>query len=1131
MYRPSIWATVAASVLVSMVATKPALAADDPEIAAACPDPGHWDVTKPQGQTRVIDFDTDEGTSISLDIARNQRWLVFDLLGHIYRLLVEGGSAVNLTESSGVALNFHPRISPDGKTIAFISDRGGQENLWLMDADGAHPRSLFRDMNSAMVEPAWLPNGSGVIVTRRFKTIQGVIRTNNRLWVVKLDGTSKPLLDEPVRSGVPPSSTLVSSDELPDASRPQSAWASPTPDGREVYFGHSDFLGSNRQIRRVSLGTGQVQIVTQTGSVKLCCARAPFPLQLGEGAPEVSPDGRTLAFVRKIPGEIVRLGENSLDPATGLWLRDIATGQDRLLMHPLTPDFLNQHLSWQLRAANGYAWAHDGQSIVISEAGKIKRVWLKDGRIETIPFRARIHREISEMALRKVRLSDGAFAPRQVRWPTMRADGSVAYEAGGFIWIEEPKGAEALRVPLPPNAFGVTPAWSPDGTTLVYLTFDGAVGQIHTWNVKSRKERRIDLQEAAYFGLAWGPDGQTIFTFRWPRALDYEPEQAQWDLISMDVRTGRATTLLTNQRASRLNVFDRDRVSFMRPWSSESAATYNRLHSQTDPLDTGFEVVSLRANGSEPRIEAIIPGTAKGVSLAPDGSFAAIEQFQDVYLAPMPEARPAVFDLLHHAEATRDRRLSTDGGYYASWMGKRLIFASAADIRVVEPDGAVRSRTVRLRLTPDSASPPHNRLAIVNARILTMKTRKIIERGSIVVTGSRITCVGDCDVSGVDKVLDGSGKVVMPGMFDVHAHIHRGAEIGLLGPKRAEQSLMLAYGFTSVFDPADGVTWTLSVGDMTDSGAMLGPRTWTTLGTLTSSVAYQQNLRSIRSPEDAEDVGSLKARLGVPSLKDFRLCTRAQRQWVTTAALKHNQSVTAESGDMLWDVSMIMDGHTGWEHWFYNVPYYKDVTEFLGRAGATYSPTIWLTDFPEGGVMEYFFGKQDVLADSKLRHWYPRAQLVARRTYVKAPFNQYILPLVADGVARVKRAGGHAAVGGHGEFYGLGSQWDLWALATGLTPMEALEAATVDGARFIGVADDLGSLEVGKLADILVLDADPSVDIHNSDRLSFVIKGGIVYDPLTLDQIWPRRERYGAIPWKTIENTSPQVDAASKPLE
>ena len=103
-----------------------------------------WDVTQARGQTREIDFTTSEGTWMAVDLSPDGQQLVFDLLGHIYILPVAGGEARSLTQNSGVAINYQPRWSPDGRLIAFVSDRRGQNNLWIMDAEGSgSTRQLF----------------------------------------------------------------------------------------------------------------------------------------------------------------------------------------------------------------------------------------------------------------------------------------------------------------------------------------------------------------------------------------------------------------------------------------------------------------------------------------------------------------------------------------------------------------------------------------------------------------------------------------------------------------------------------------------------------------------------------------------------------------------------------------------------------------------------------------------------------------------------------------------------------------------------------------------------------------------------------------------------------------------------
>jgi imidazolonepropionase-like amidohydrolase len=111
---------------------------------------------------------------------------------------------------------------------------------------------------------------------------------------------------------------------------------------------------------------------------------------------------------------------------------------------------------------------------------------------------------------------------------------------------------------------------------------------------------------------------------------------------------------------------------------------------------------------------------------------------------------------------------------------------------------------------------------------------------------------------------------------------------------------------------------------------------------------------------------------------------------------------------------------------------------------------------------------------------------------------------IAKGVADIVRAGGRVGLGSHGQFQGLGAHWEIWNLQSGgLTPHETLRVATIFGAEALGLQQDLGSLERGKLADLLVLDKNPLTDIRNTLAIKYVMKNGELYEADTLDRVWP----------------------------
>lgn len=1079
--------------------------------ALSAPDAEHqWNVMAPRGETRIIEFETDEGTWMSLDISPNGKWIVFDLLGEIYRLPAHGGRAEILTRDSGIAVNYQPKYSPDGKTIVFVSDRGGQDNLWLMNADGSDIRPLLLDQDSRFAEPSWSPDGKSIVATRRLKRPGfGFIVTTDTIWLLPVDGNPGRELvgiGDKLDIGSNSWGTWRGSMLWNGADRHQ--WPVFSPDGKHVYFQTSPYGGNPRIIQRVELETGRVQDVTEkkdhyNGD---CCWRRPFPQHLTELAPQVSPDGKWLAFARRLPEQQREIEGHVVSGSTSLWVRNLETGEDRMVMDPITRDGATNLPNYHASVLPGYAWDRGGRSILLSESGKIRRVQLATGEVKTIEFSAKVKREISEMARSAVRIDDKSFSPRFIRWVSSSPNGrNVAFEAVGSIWIKSlDTGTVRLLAKADAGEVQLTPAWSHDGAQIAFTTsINGAPGHIWIADADGSKLRRITEHAAIYMRPSFSADGRHLFADRWPNAVARSGGSQDWELVRVPAAGGPAQLIRHIGVASRADGKGEGRF-VIRENGGISRVQFLRFADLNE-----IPVASVRG-----AVDELLP--------SPDGRWLAVQQYQDAYVVALAAGGEPI-DVLEDSRVTRVTRT---GGRYLNWrrVGE-LELASGNDHVIFDVEtGQKLQDPFGLALPRDTGKGD---LVVSGARIITMREREVIPAGEIVITNGRIACVGACAIPPGANVVDASEKTVMPGLIDVHAHAFRdngphdnGGEI--VSPNRAASAAYLAYGVTTIHDPAGSPVPAFSISDMIEAGRMIGPRSLSTGHALTC-IKGATNLRPINSYQDALDHVNRKLKLGVISVKDYLQCTRSQRQMLAQAARERGVSLTTELGPLPYMLGQAMNGHTGWEHSLQYV-IYNDVIRFFGAAGSTYSPQVMLSDFSNGTALEYWLGRTNLLRDSKASQWMPWQKTIARRIFVQKPQSEYMFPVVAKGASRIKKAGGRVAVGGHGEVDGLGTHWEIWSQASGMSIEQALEAATIDGAWFLGLERELGSIEAGKIADLVILDGNPLDDIRNTARVSRVMKAGRLYDADSLTEIWPDHRPYGATPWRRGE-----FDPASGP--
>ncbi len=1050
-------------------------------MAARLPLAGERDAL-PLAPARTVDFDVDEGSWMSLDVSPDGETIVFDLLGCLYVLPVRGGRAKPIT--GGMGFCSQPTFSADGARIAFVSDASGAENLWIAAVDGSQARAITaNDSANAFVSPAWAADGDSL-----FASIYRADRNAIELWRFPLDGV--------------PAEAMVEG-------RLGALGAAASPDGRFVYYAaregpvfEDEVILPRWRIDRLELATKRREsVVTHPGSAM---------------RPVLSRDGNQLIYGARWGGH------------TGLRLRELHSGADQQLAWPIDRDAQEALPTRDLLP--GHAFSPDGRAALVAFGGKINRIAIGSGRARTIPFRARISRGIGPSLRRDIPEEAGPVRARIIADPSLSPDGKrLAFGALANIHVMDlAHGKPRRAAPGPEPQF--MPAWSPDGRALAYVTWTAA-GAGHVWLVGTEtgaKPRRLSSSPAFYTHPVFTPDGGGVVALR---SSHYE----RIHLAQEPVFTGRALGGLRQA----------DLVQISLTGGAERVLASGMIggvpHFGPGPgevfvlFEDGLTAVSLDGSRRRHVLRVVGPGyyflegpqPADDIRISPDGRWALVQHVQQLHLVAVRPGRAGTIDLSRPSAA--HRKLTSVGADFCAWAdgGATITWALGAKFWR-RPLASVAPKSARARLAPCRPKPgeggveahatvveiprdkPGGMLVLRGATAIPMVGEETVHDADVLIEDGRIAGFGrrgEVAIPEAAEIRDLTGAFVLPGFIDTHAHwgsIRR----GVIDLRDWSLEAALAWGVTASLDPSTLSIDLLTYQDLQEAGLIRGPRLYSTGVALFS-------FNRFASLDEVRDVLSRYAvdyRLG--NLKQYRTGNRRVRQWVAMAARELGLMPTTEGAlDMKLDLTQVIDGFAGSEHALSPAPLFQDVIRLFAEARTSYTLTLQCT---HGGppAMNAFIQAAAPMADAKVKRFFPPFML--DRLFTRGPWSdgrEYIFGEVAAGAAKLHRAGGLVGVGSHGNVAGLGQHWEMHAYAAGgMSPHEVLHAGTLGSAETIGRRGDLGSLEVGKLADLVVLDRDPLADIRNTLSIRQVMQNGRLYDADTLDELWPRR-RLAPPPW------------------
>ena len=1039
----------------------------------------NWQVTQPPFKLNEVAISTNETTWSSLDVSPNGKFMIFDMLGDLYKVDIKGGNATPLIQD--FAWNIHPAISPDGKQVAFVSDRDGLSNVWVMDIDGTHLKQITREKKNIIHAPKWSPDGEYLVVTKGIMSSRSI--PAGEIWMYHKSG-GDGLQIKARNSG----------------KRDQQNIADPafSHDGRYIYFTENTVPGSRFEYNRDPL-EGIFAITRydrESGDERRYISGTG-----GAVVPTPSPDGKYVAFVRRVKDK------------TALFLKDIKTGTETPLTFALERDMQEGF------GSEGYFtyfdWTPDASAIVYWSRGKFHIINVDSKETDTLNVHIDTTVKFADALRFPVDVAPDNVEVKMTRWSQMSPNGkSILFQALGKLYVRDVKSGKVKRLTKQNDHDEYYPRYSNDGKSIVYTTWnDQDLGTVRVVSARGGKGKVISVQPGHYIEPSFSTDGKKVVFRKFTGGSLLDPKYSVDPGIYVANLKNDTVEKVADSGYNAHFAGDNERIFF-----TESAG--GKAYYET-------QLSSVNLKGNDKRTHLYGADKVSEYKLSHDKKWVAFVYQFKTYVTPFVENGKKI-TVGPNMTSLPVTQLSSRAGEYltwsadnstVSWFNGPTLFTRSLDEAFAFVDGAPETlpdpvaEEIDLSFTT-KADKPTGYTALMGGKIVTMRdadsTQEVIEDGVVLIKDNRIAAVGkrgEVDIPDNTLQIDTQGKTIIPGLIDAHAHGSQGRN-EIIPQQNWKQYSNVSFGVTTIHDPSNDTTEIMAAAELQRTGHIVAPRIYST-GTILYGAEGLGYKAIINNYEDAYFHVERLKEAGAISVKSYNQPRRDQRQQVLWAAKNQKMMVVPEGGGKLQqNLTMLVDGHTGLEHSLPIEKGYSDVTQLWKATKFGYTPTFVVS---YGGMMgeEYWYDKTEVWKNPRLLRYTPSTVLDKRAIRrPTAPESQYNHQNVARYAKTLRDNGVSVHIGAHGQREGLAAHWELWIMQQGgFTPWEALRGGTIDGAKHLGMSKDIGSIETGKLADLVVIDGDVLSDIRKSEFVEYTVLNGRVYESATMNEVGSKKKR------------------------